>query len=189
MPLWAKLRASRPPESLLRAIVNSLGDRYYGLEALAIASLRERGDHMTWIEALPDIPGFATTPEQKLATARSWMRCWGRAGLWMSQMPPAWRNSGRQFQARSGKFDEMNRLIADGPARTFFNKEWLPKLLQRFGEQVAPNKFYLKGSDLSLHRRSLGVLSVVQDGSAPVPRPHDLRQLWAARCDGDRPEH
>ena len=44
MPLWGKLRASRPPESLLRAIVNSLGDRYYGLEALAIASLRERGD-------------------------------------------------------------------------------------------------------------------------------------------------
>jgi hypothetical protein len=75
MPLWGKLRASRPPESLLRAIVNSLGDRYYGLEALAIASLRERGDHTTWIEALPDIPGFATTPDQKLATARSWVRC------------------------------------------------------------------------------------------------------------------
>lgn len=151
MPLWGKLRASRPPESLLRAIVNSLGDRYYGLEALAIASLRERGDHTTWVEALPDIPGFATTPEQKLATARSWIRCWGRAGLWMSQMPPAWRNSSRQYQARSGKFDEMDRFIADKPARTFFNKEWLPKLLQRFGELVAPNKFYLKGSELSLY--------------------------------------
>lgn len=151
MSLWAKLRASRPPESLLRAIVNSLGDRYYGLEALAIASLRERGDHTSWIEALPEIPGFATTPDQKLATARSWMRCWGRAGLWMSQMPPAWRNTGRQFQARSGKFDEVDRLIADKPARAFFNKEWLPKLLQRFGEQVAPNKFYLKGGELSLH--------------------------------------
>lgn len=151
LTLWGKLRASRPPESLLRAIVNSLGDRYYGLEALAIASLRERGDHTTWIEALPDIPGFATTAEQKLTTARSWMRCWGRAGLWMSQMPPAWRNSGRQFQARSGKFDEMERLIADKPAHSYFIKEWLPKLLQRFGEQVAPNKFYLRGSELSLH--------------------------------------
>lgn len=151
MALWGKLRASRPPESLLRAIVNSLGDRYYGLEALAIASLRERADHTAWIEALPNIPGFATTPEQKLATARSWMRCWGRAGLWMSQMPPAWRNSDRQFQPRSGKFDEMERLIADKPARSFFNKEWLPKLLQRFGEQVAPNKFFLRGSELSLH--------------------------------------
>jgi len=151
MPLWGKLRASRPPESLLRAIFNSLGDRYYGLEALAIASLRERADHTTWIEALPDIAGFANTPEQKLATARSWMRCWGRAGLWMNQMPPAWRNSNRQFQPRSGKFDEMDRLIADKPARNFFNKEWLPKLLQRFGEQVAPNKFYLKGSELSLY--------------------------------------
>ena len=150
MPIWGKLRASRPPESLLRAIANSLGDRYYGLEALAIASLRERMDHTTWIEALPDIPSFATTADQKISTARSWMRCWGRAGLWMSQMPPAWRNTGRQFQARSGKFDEMERLIANKPARTFFNKEWLPKLLQRLGEQVAPNKFYLKGSELSL---------------------------------------
>ncbi len=46
--------------------------------------------------------------------------------------------SGRQFQARSGKFDEMERLLADKPARSFFEKEWLPKLLQRFAEQVAP---------------------------------------------------
>lgn len=151
LTLWGKLRASRPPESLLRAIVNSLGDRYYGLEALALASLRERADHTAWIEALPDIASFATTSEQKLTTARSWMRCWGRAGLWMSQMPPAWRNSTRQFQARSGKFDEMDRLLADKPARTFFNKEWLPKLLQKFGEQAAPNKYHLKGSELSLY--------------------------------------
>lgn len=151
MALWLKLRASRPPESLLRAIVNSLGDRYYGLEALAIASLRERGDRTAWIEALPDIPGFATTPQQKLATVRSWIRYWGRAGLWMSQMPPAWRNSGPQFQARSGKFPAMDQFIADNPARTVFNKKWLPQLLQSFGEQVAPNKFYLKGGELSLN--------------------------------------
>lgn len=148
--LWAKLRASRPPESLLRAIVNSLGDRYYGLEALAIASLRELGGHTKWLEALPDIPSFANSSQQKLATARSWIRCWSRAGLWMNHMPPAWRNSSRQFQARSGKFDEMNQLIADKSARAFFNKEWLPKLLQRFGEQVAPNKYYLRGSEVTL---------------------------------------
>lgn len=149
--LWGKLRAARPPESLLRAIVNALGDRYYGLETLAIASLCERGDHTSWIGALPDIPGFATTPEQKIATARSWMRCWGRAGLWMSQMPPAWRSSSRQFQARSGKFDEMARLIADKSACSFFNQEWLPQLLRRFAEQFGPNKFFLKGGEISLH--------------------------------------
>lgn len=197
MPLWGKLRASRPPESLLRAIVSSLGDRYYGLEALAIASLRERADHTTWIESLPDIPGFASTPDQKLAIARSWMRCWGRAGLWMSQMPPAWRNSSRQFQARSGKFDEMERLIADKPARSFFNKEWLPKLLKRFGEQIAPNKFYLKGSDISLHiggswaycqscktaqRRFPGRTTCVNCGqSTAMPIDPDTDQVFVAR--------
>ena len=45
----------------------------------------------------------------------------------------------------------MDRLLADKPARTFFNKEWLPKLLQKFGEQAAPNKYHLKGSELSLY--------------------------------------
>ncbi|HET9215752.1 MAG TPA: DEAD/DEAH box helicase, partial [Terriglobia bacterium] len=151
LTLWGQLRASRPPESLLRAIVNSLGDRYYGLEALALASLRERAGHTAWIKALPDIPNFATTADQKLATARSWMRCWGRAGLWMKQMPPAWRNSSRQFQPRSGNFEEIDRLIADKSARGFFKREWLPKLLQKFGEQVAPNKYHLSGSELSLY--------------------------------------
>lgn len=150
LTLWGKLRASHPPESLLRAIVNSLADRYYGLEALALATLKERADHTAWIEALPDILNFATTPEQKLATVRAWIRCWGRSGLWMSQMPPAWRSSTRQFQPRSGKFKEMDRLIDDGHARSFFNREWLPRLLMRFGEQVASGKFYLKGGEITL---------------------------------------
>lgn len=148
--LWGKLRASRPPESFFRAIVSSLGDRYYGLEALALASLCERESHTAWIKALPNIPGFATTPEEKVAAARSWIRCWSRAGLWTNQMPPAWREASRQFQARSGKFDEMDRLIGDKAARSFFNKEWLPKLLARFGEKAAANKYYLKGGEISL---------------------------------------
>jgi len=148
--LWGKLRASRPPESLFRAIVNSLGDRYYGLESLALASLCERESHTAWIKALPNIPGFATTPEEKVATARSWIRCWSRAGLWTAQMPPAWRDSSHQFKARSGKFEEVERLIGDKAARAFFNKEWLSKLLSRFAEKVAEKKFYLKGGEISL---------------------------------------
>lgn len=150
LTLWGKLRASRPPELLFRAIVNALGDRYYGLEALALASICERQDHSAWIKALPNIPAFAVTPEEKVATARSWIRCWSRAGLWTSQMPPAWRDSSHQFKSRSGKFEEVDRLIGDKAARAFFNKEWLPKLLARFGEKVAENKFYLKGGEISL---------------------------------------
>jgi uncharacterized OB-fold protein len=44
----------------------------------------------------------------------------------------------------------MERLISDKSARTFFNKDWLPKLLQRFCEKIEQNKFYLKGSEISL---------------------------------------
>ncbi len=150
LSLWGKMRASRPPESLLRAIVKSLGDRYYGLESLALASLVERPDHTSTLEALPEITGLALTQDQKLAVARAWIRCWGRVGLWMSQMPPAWWGSSREFQPRSGKFEEMKRLLGEKTSRSFFHKEWLPKLLEIFAEQLAPGKFRLKGGELSL---------------------------------------
>ena len=42
LQLLVRLRASAPPESLLRAITKSLVDRYYGLESLALASVIER---------------------------------------------------------------------------------------------------------------------------------------------------
>lgn len=150
LSLWGRLRASRPPESLLRAIANSLTDRYYGLESLALASIIERVEHTSKLLVLPDIPGIGLTPDQKLAVTRAWLRCWGRVGLWLSQMPPAWWASSREFQPRSGKFTEMNRLLSDKSSRSVFEKEWLPKLLNIFAEQTAPGKFRLKGAELSL---------------------------------------
>ncbi len=150
LSLWGQLRASRPPEALLDAIANSLTDRYYGLESLALASIIERSDHTPKLQALPDIPGFALTPDQKLAVARAWLRCWSRVGLWLSQMPPAWWGSRREFQPRSGKFTEINRLLSSKPARSIFEKEWLPRLLALFAEPTAPGKFRVKGGQLSL---------------------------------------
>lgn len=149
LSLWGKMRASRPPESLLRAIVNSLGDRYYGLESLALGSLIERAEHTSKLMALPDIPGLAETPEQKQALAHVWLRCWGRVGLWLNQMPPAWWASERKFQARSGKFVAVTRLLGGKAARSIFDKEWLPPLLAIFGESKPPG-YRLKGGELSL---------------------------------------
>ena len=45
LQLLLNLRASAPPESLLKAITDTMGDRYYGLEALALASFIERSEH------------------------------------------------------------------------------------------------------------------------------------------------
>jgi len=149
LPLWGQLRASRPPESLLRAITNLLTDRYYGLESLALASLIERSVHAPKIQILPDITGLAVTPEQKLALARAWLRCWGRVGLWLNQMPPAWWGLSWEFQPRSGKFIEMNRLFGEKASRSVFEKDWIPKLLTIFAEPIS-GKFRLRGGELSL---------------------------------------
>jgi ATP-dependent helicase YprA (DUF1998 family) len=148
LQLLVRLRASAPPESLLRAITKSLVDRYYGLESLALASVIERSQHIARVTALADVPGYAQTADEKLALARLWLRCWGRAGFWLSRMPPAWWL--KDVQARSGKFDDMHRFLRDRPARLLFEKQWGPELLKVFAEQTAPGKFRLKGGELSL---------------------------------------
>lgn len=145
--LLLSVRGSAPPDALLRAITKPLTDRYYGLEALALASLVERAEHTPKIATFPEVPGVAITPEQKSALARAWIRCWMRAGIWLSRMQPAaWLT---EVQARSGKFAEMQRLL-DKPARQVFEKEWIPRLLTLFAEQMAPGKYRIKGAELSL---------------------------------------
>jgi Lhr-like helicase len=148
LQLFVKLRGSAPPESLLHAITKPLTDRYYGLESLALASLIERVEHSSTLEALSDIPSFATSPDQKVALARAWLRCWNRAGFWLGRMPAAWWLN--DIQPRSGKFAELSRFLGDKRARTVFEKEWVPKLLGTFTEPTAPGKYRLKGSELAL---------------------------------------
>jgi hypothetical protein len=148
--LWGQLRASRPPESLLRGIAKTLTDGYYGLESLALGSLREGHAHTVGLGVLPEIPGFVTTHEEKLHVARSWLRCWARAGLWLAQMPPAWWGASREFQPRSGKFKEIGLILRDKRAVTSFEKTWLPALLNVFAETLSPGKFRLRGGMLSL---------------------------------------
>ncbi|MBI2870505.1 MAG: DEAD/DEAH box helicase [Candidatus Omnitrophica bacterium] len=146
--LFLQLRSSRPPESLLRAISTCLSDRFYGLESLALASVSERLEHSTKMQLFPDVPGYAVSTTEKLALARAWLRCWNRAGFWLSRMPLAWWQN--DIQARSGKFMELHRLLKDKPARSLFEKEWVPRLLSLFAEQTEAGKYRLKGSELSL---------------------------------------
>jgi ATP-dependent helicase YprA (DUF1998 family) len=148
LSLFVRLRSSAPPESLLRAITKSLADRYYGLESLALASLVERAEHTSTIQALVEIPGYASSLEEKVALARVWLRCWHRAGFWLSRMPPAWWLN--DVHPRSGKFTEMHRFLLAKPARSLFEKEWVPRLLGLLGEQTTPGKYRLKGSELSI---------------------------------------
>src|SRR3989442_1368270 len=43
--------------------------------------------------------------------------------------------------------------------------------------------------DLPPRRRVVGLLPIVQDRAAPVPRADDVRELRPAHCDADRSEH
>lgn len=148
LQLLVRLRASAPPESLLRAITKSLADRYYGLESLALASLVERAEHVARIHALPNIPGFAVSREEKTSLARVWLGSWSRSGFWLSRMPPAWWL--QNVQPHSGKFRSVQRLLQARPAYSLFEKEWVPQLLATFAERTGSGKHRLKGSELSL---------------------------------------
>ena len=148
LQLLVSLRASAPPESLLKAIMNTMGDRYYGLEALALGSLIERSDHTSKIMSLPEIPDCVQSDAEKKAVARAWLRCWVRQGIWLSHMPAAWQNN--EVRSHSGKFRDMNRILTDRNALTLFERGWLPKLLETFAEPIAQGRFRLKGRELSL---------------------------------------
>jgi ATP-dependent helicase YprA (DUF1998 family) len=146
--LLIKLRPSRPPQSLLKAITKCLVDRYYGLESLALASIVETSEHSAKIDALPDLPGFAYTSAQKLAVVRAWLRCWKRVGFWLSGMPPEWWLN--EVRPHSGKFEAMQRFLHDSAIKRLFEEGWLPTLLKLYCEQLDPGKFRLKGVELSL---------------------------------------
>lgn len=146
--LLVRLRSSAPPESLLRAITKSLVDRFFGLESLAIASLIERPEHTSRITTLEDIPDYVQTHAEKIALARTWLRCWMRPGIWLSRMPAAWWMN--DVRPSSGKFKGMYRLIHDRFAQVIFEKMWIPKLLGIFSEKIGRNKFRLNGKELSL---------------------------------------
>ena len=145
--LW-DFKNLRPPESLLRSIMDSITDRYYGLESLALASLVERSTHTSQITALPDIPQYAESDDEKLGLARAWLRCWMRSGVWLSRMPGAW--SSTVVRSHSGRFSAMNRLIPDTSGRRLFERKWLPQLLETFAEPTSGGVFRLAGRELSL---------------------------------------
>ena len=148
LQLLLRIRASQPPESLLRAITKALTHRYYGLESLALASLVERPEHTSQVCELPDLLGIAESADSKIALARVWLRCWLRPGFWLSRMPNAWLL--QNVLTRSGKFAAVSRFLRDTAANKVFEREWIPKLLQLFAQQMAPSKFRLLGAELSL---------------------------------------
>lgn len=154
MQLWIALRSETPPEGLLDDVVKTVQDRYLGLEALALASLRESANKTKEILALPAIPGVAESDDDKIALARAWLRCWRSDGFWLNAMPATWykrgRGRGTSVRSRKGSFKAMRKVLPDKEAHKLFDKTWQTPLMHIFTSEMEGGFRRLAGKNLSL---------------------------------------
>ncbi len=152
--LCMELRSERPPEAFLDNVVTTVRDRFLGFEALALASIVERGDHTGKLKILPDIPGIIDSAEAKIWLARAWLRCWQRRGFWLNAMPPIWwkrsRSEGISIGGQKGNFTAMKTVLGNEGALKVFRDQWSPKLLRLFAEDTEGGEKRLRGSQLTL---------------------------------------
>lgn len=149
LDLINEVRAASPPESLLRALNETLTSKYFGLQSLALASIRERGKLTSDLVALPDL-SVATSPEAKIAVARLWLFHWSGPGYWFSRMSPSFWQTPRGVRPHAGKFAPFTRWLGDKATTKAFESSWLPVLLELFTDNVAPKKYRLLASRLAL---------------------------------------
>lgn len=151
--LCLQIRNERPPESLLNDLIKTVQDQFLGFEALAIASLSERGKLTQKLEKLNDLPDLIETPQAKVALARTWLRCWKSHGFWLNNMPASWwmrsKVEGTSIRGHNGKFKSMDQVIIDRNHRRIFRTQWLPTLLEMFTEKIG-NKHRLSGKEITL---------------------------------------
>jgi len=153
--LITKMRSESPPQALLEDIITTVQDPFIGLEALAIASLCERGELTSKLTKLPPIPGVAETSEAKIALARAWLRCWRNYGFWLANMPTTWwkRPSAEGVSVKGkkgkGKFDAVESIVKPRNVRKLFHDTWTPELLAIFTTDLG-GEYQLRGSELSL---------------------------------------
>lgn len=125
--LFVNARSEAPPESLLRGIVRTITDRWYGLQSLALGSLAEQeGVRGQLLKQLPTLPTVAETDEQRLALVRLWINQWMAPGIWFPKMPSAWWM--KEVRSHKGKFKPVSQWLGDKKARQEFEKGWLPIL-------------------------------------------------------------
>ena len=151
LALLVQVSNMTPPEALFAGVLSAFNDRYYGLESLALGSLGERVSRTEEIHGLPDIVGFAATPEAKVTLVRAWLQLWQNSGFYLSKMPTTWETD--SIKAVAGSFaSQMAKILPNPKARKCFDSHWLPRLKEMFCETVSEsdNKYRLKGNELTL---------------------------------------
>lgn len=155
LQLALTMRSEAVPQSLLRGIVTTVNDRWYGLQSLALASLRGRSDIEPSLSQLPALPGLAETDDQKLALVRLWIAQWSgpTAGLWFQDMDPSWLQTRGGIRPHAGKFAPLARWFGDREVKRTFEREWLPVLLERLCEPSG-DKYRIRAGNLALDLRT-----------------------------------
>ena len=152
LDLLLEARSERLPKSLLRLLAGAITDRYYGLQSLALATVRERSRITPRITSLTPIPGRAESDDQKTYLARTWISQWSTVGIWFGSMDADWvtgsRREGR-VGSRTGKFKPVSQWLGrDG--KRIFERDWLPTLRDELCEPVSSNKYRIRASKLTL---------------------------------------
>ena len=122
LDLLLEARSERLPKSLLRLLAGAITDRYYGLQSLALATVRERGAITPRITSLPPIPGRAESDDQKTYLARTWISQWSTVGIWFGSMDADWLTGSRRegrVGSRTGKFTPVSRWLGRDGRRIF----------------------------------------------------------------------
>ena len=152
LDLLLEARSERPPKSLLRLLAGAITDRYYGLQSLALATVRERGVITPRITSLPPIPDRAESDDQKTYLARTWISQWSTVGIWFGSMDADWLTGSRRegrVGSRTGKFTPVSRWLGRDGQR-IFERDWLPTLRDELCEPVSGNKYRIRASKLTL---------------------------------------
>jgi ATP-dependent helicase YprA (DUF1998 family) len=137
------------PANLLSDLLATLTDKNFGLEALAIASLKEEEGLTENVENLPELPGVAETAEEKREIVRAWVRCWRKPGIVFSETPQSW--FGTKVNSHKGAFRPFESHVSHTkPSRTIFKKHWLPKLIEWFTKQNLEGGRFIRADKLSL---------------------------------------
>lgn len=167
--LMLKVRAENPPEALLRAIHETLTSKYFGVQSLALASLREQESLTVDLQNLRDLPGI-TEPAEKVALARLWLNAWSTNGYWFRSMTPSFWRTRQGVRPHAGHFTTLERWLDDHVTLKAFKKWWLPTLLELFAENVASKSYRLLAQQLALDLRpEWGYCQTCRSTQRPFP--------------------
>lgn len=167
---YDKFRDKRMPEFVLEGLIHGLSHEWFGLESLAMASVRERD--LDFPAGLPDIPGVAETADEKAWLVRAWLGHLFRDRAFDLRDIPSHRyhKDGVRPKRKLAVTESVERGLQSPSAIAFFRSEWLPKLQGHFCPEVKAGGYLVDFSTVALDTSSVwGVCDTCQTPQRPHP--------------------